>query len=93
MSTLQDTALNVQRSTRRVLEAVDWSKEGQPHDEQEARPAWAPLVALLNTRFLRKACHQLRMFKLAVQDWTERFWKVHPHLRYQHHFPLCLPSV
>ena len=61
-----------------MLEAVDWAKEGQPHDEQGARSTWASLMALLNTRLLRKACHQLRMFKLAVQDWTERFWEVGP---------------
>lgn len=71
---VQDAALNVRRNTRRVLEAVDWSKEGgsAPHSGEESptRSRGIPCYFLPTP-----SSEQLRVVRLAAQEYLERFWQ------------------
>ena len=64
----------VQQRTRRVLEAVDWSKEGE---QGKTSSAWTRLLrSATNSAFQQRSLRQLQFARLALQDWTDRFWNV-----------------
>lgn len=69
----QDAALNVRRSTRKVLEAVDWSKEGQAGGEP--RRGRSRLRAVFGAAAQKKPLEQLRVLWLATQEYLEKFWQ------------------
>ena len=65
----------MRNSTRRVLEAVDWSEE-EKSKGRDGRGSWAQVRALWGSSARRKSFHQLYMLKLALQDSAESLWKV-----------------
>lgn len=73
---LQEAAVGVRKSTQKVLEAVDWSKEGEAEDA--SRTIWRSLRRLVGSGMQRKSFQQLRVLKLAAQEHSDKFWQASP---------------